>query len=363
MDDIVHFLRYHDGFAEIFPHRFVEVFDVIRHICRCNRLPRFLDGDYFAYALQPPHFVDKYFHNDDGGNREQDFVVFDGIYFKHDKTFGEQIQFLVRIEQEIVFAPFVIRFEHVEKSGNVKIFFADFFGFQHVPVPAFHVFVKGIETGFDASVRFDFFDVKGNGIGQGDLLRARRRFVVPFPEGHNQRFDAFPFFHVVHEIFGVERIERDGIFIGVSVVNSVFAFGFLMNEIAQSLVRITRIHHQHVRSLFVVLPYEVVHKEGFAASRRTEDELIPVGDDSFFHRQVGNIQMQRFSREPVRHFDAEGRRRTSVVGFLIEKAQGRFNKRVETFFRGKIGCIARHARPVERCRIHRVVAGSAFHQR
>ena len=48
LDDIVHFLRYDNGFPEILSHRLIEILDVVRHVCRSNRLPRFLNEYHLA---------------------------------------------------------------------------------------------------------------------------------------------------------------------------------------------------------------------------------------------------------------------------------------------------------------------------
>ena len=44
--------------------------------------------------------------------------------------------------------------------------------------------------------------------------------------------------------------------------------------------------------------------------------LVAVGRDTPLHRQVADVEVQRFSRKPVHHLDAEGRERAAVVGFL-----------------------------------------------
>jgi len=60
-----------------------------------------------------------------------------------------------------------------------------------------------------------------------------------------------------------------------------------------------------MRTLFVVLAAHMVGKKRFSRSRWPKNEFITIGNNSFFHGQVGNIHMERFSRNPVRHFDTE----------------------------------------------------------
>ena len=72
--------------------------------------------------------------------------------------------------------------------------------------------------------------------------------------------------------------------------------------------------------------------------------------------------MQRFSREPVRHFNTERRRRTFVVGLSGKETECLFDKGKETLFGGKIACITRHCRPIERSGIYGVVSWTALHK-
>ena len=133
------------------------------------------------------------------------------------------------------------------------------------------------------------------------------------------------------------------------------------DHLAQALIGVSRVHQHHVRTLLVVLPHEVVHKKGFAAARRTQHELVAVGRDTPLHRQVADVEVQRFSRKPVHHLDAEGRERTAVVGFLREEAHRLLNEGVETLFRLEVRRVAGHRRPVERRAVDSVVAGDALH--
>ena len=81
----------------------------------------------------------------------------------------------------------------------------------------------------------------------------------------------------------------------------------------------------------------------------------------FFHRQVGDVKVQRLSREPVHHLDAEGRERAAVVGFLREEAHRLFGEGVERLLCRKVRRVAGHRRPVERGAVDGVVAWHALH--
>ena len=114
-------------------------------------------------------------------------------------------------------------------------------------------------------------------------------------------------------------------------------------------------------ALLIILAHEVVHEERLAAARRTQHELVAVGRDTSLHGQVGDVKVQRFSREPVHHLDAEGRERAAVVGFLCEQAHRLFDESVETLFRREVRRIAGYRRPVECRAVDGVVARHALH--
>ena len=73
--------------------------------------------------------------------------------------------------------------------------------------------------------------------------------------------------------------------------------------------------------------------------------------------------MDRAAGEAVGHFDAEGGERVTVVRFGGKEAERRVDEGVEGFFGREVGGVARDARPVERCRVDRVVPWATFHER
>ena len=75
-----------------------------------------------------------------------------------------------------------------------------------------------------------------------------------------------------------------------------------------------------MRSLLVVLPYEVIREERLARTRGAEHELVAVGDDAPLHRKIRDVQMQRDARHAVDHTDAERRERRTAGGLFAEEA-------------------------------------------
>ena len=78
-------------------------------------------------------------------------------------------------------------------------------------------------------------------------------------------------------------------------------------HLAQALITVSRVHQDNMGILFPVLPQEVVGEERLSRTRRTQDELVAVGDNAFFHRQVGDVEMNGLAAA-VSHLDAERRK-------------------------------------------------------
>ena len=115
----------------------------------------------------------------------------------------------------------------------------------------------------------DAFNVSIHSRTQLTRFRLGQRFIGTLPQRKQQRADTFSLFHIKDIVIGVEGIEGNGTFIGVSEVDAIRSLGLSVNEFAKSLITIARIHQEHVRPLFVVLTYHVVGEEGFSTARRT----------------------------------------------------------------------------------------------
>ena len=73
--------------------------------------------------------------------------------------------------------------------------------------------------------------------------------------------------------------------------------------------------------------------------------------------------MQRFSREPIDHLDAERGGRRAVVGFFGEETDRLLGERIEALLCRKVARVARYGRPEQRRAVHRVVARGTLHRR
>ena len=133
------------------------------------------------------------------------------------------------------------------------------------------------------------------------------------------------------------------------------------DHFAQSLIRVSGIHKDNVRSLFIILPDKMVHEERLAAAARSQHELVAVGRDAAFHRKVGNVDVQRLSRQTVHHLYAERRKRAAVVGLFRKEAYRLFGEGVEALFGREIGGIAGYGRPEQGRTVNGVVPGHTLH--
>ena len=148
---------------------------------------------------------------------------------------------------------------------------------RHLDFPFLHllaidiseIFIEGIEARRDAMVSTNALNIGIHSRTQLTRFRLGQRFVGTLPQRKQQCADTFSLFHIKDIIIGVEGIEGNGTFISVSEVDPIRSLGLSVNEFAESLITIARIHEQNMRSLFVVLTHHVVGEEGFSTTRRT----------------------------------------------------------------------------------------------
>ena len=85
-------------------------------------------------------------------------MILYGIDFEDDKAGVQQVELLVRVQQVVVFATFVVRLQHVEKIGQVKILFPDLFLTEQCRVVGGEILVKAVERRNETVVRLDTLD-------------------------------------------------------------------------------------------------------------------------------------------------------------------------------------------------------------
>ena len=226
------------------------------------------------------------------------------VDFEDDKAGVQEVELLVRVQQIVIFTSLVVRFQHVEEIGQVKILFPDLFLTKQCRVVGGEILVKAVERGYDAVVRLDTLDKERHGIGKGDLLRTGGRLVILLPKGQQQCLDALPFLHIIHLVGGIEGIEADGALIRVGEVHPILALRLVAYHLAQALIAVSRVHQDDMGVLLPVLPQEVVGEKRLATARRTQDEFVSVRGDAFLHRQVGDVEMNGLAAA-VSHLDAE----------------------------------------------------------
>ena len=262
-DDVVHLLRHHNRLAEVFSDRLVHIAQVISHVRRRKGLPSLLHDKLFSDAFQPPHLVDKCFHDDNRNHWKKLGIILHRINFEDHEPLVQQVDVLRGVEQEVVPSALVILPERGQEVVDVEVRLRHLdVAFLHllaVHVP--HVLVERVERRHDALVLLDFQDVGVHRAAQLRRLRFRGGFVLAFPQGEQQSLDAVLLLHVEHPVVRVERVERDGLFLRVGEVDAVPALRLAVYHLAQPLVRVARIDQHHVGSLFVILPDKVVHEE------------------------------------------------------------------------------------------------------
>ena len=108
-------------------------------------------------------------------------------------------------------------------------------------------------------VRGEFEGSPYNGIVYKMCIRDR---------GKDKRLDGLLLFDVKHTVLHVERIEGYRIALLIGEIDAVLAMRACMDKAAQSLIGISRVHQQHMRSLFIILAHHVVGEKRLPAARR-----------------------------------------------------------------------------------------------
>ncbi len=90
---------------------------------RCgNGLPGFFDADDLAHAFQPPHLLQEYIDDNQGGHREDHRMVFDDIELENQERTAEKlIGIHLPVQQVVVFASPVVFREDKEKFVGIEL--------------------------------------------------------------------------------------------------------------------------------------------------------------------------------------------------------------------------------------------------
>ena len=148
-------------------------------------------------------------------------MVLDIVQFEHDKAFVQQVDVLFRVEQVIVFAALIVGFQDVQEILDVEILFPDTLAFEQSAILFVDKFIERVERRAQVVTVLDLLNIQAHSVRQRDFLGAARRFIVPFPQGKNQRLDTFALLNVVDIIVAEKRVETDRIVLGIGKINSV----------------------------------------------------------------------------------------------------------------------------------------------
>ena len=167
----------------------------------------FLNQYHLADALQPTHLVDEGLHNDNGHYREEYLIVLDVIQLEDDKPLVQEVQLLVGVQEEIIFATFVVRLQDIEESPYIEVLLACTLLFKYLLILVTDKLIEGVERGLDALVGTNTLQEKIHRIGERHLLGSRRWLIVPFPQREDKCLDGLRLLNVEHTVLDIERIE------------------------------------------------------------------------------------------------------------------------------------------------------------
>ena len=132
----------------------------------------------------------------------------------------------------------IILAQRCQKVVDVKILLIDgdrtLCHFSAVVVA--HKLVKRIKAWNDVAVFLHLFKEHrqcGTKLTRFCLCHA---VVFRLPECEKQRLDRVLFLNIKHPVFGEKRIERNRHFLGIGVINTIFAVGTVVDKVAQPFV-------------------------------------------------------------------------------------------------------------------------------
>ena len=92
-------------------------------------------------------------------------MVFNLVDFEDYKPFVQQVQLLVRVQQEVILAAFMIRFQHIQEVSYVELLITYPFGFQYRPVVRVHKLIESVERRYKIVIILYPVNEQRNGIG------------------------------------------------------------------------------------------------------------------------------------------------------------------------------------------------------
>lgn len=170
-----------------------KVADIVAHIGGCQCLPTFLNKYHLSDTFQLSHLADESFHDDDGDNRKQHLVVTNIVQLEDNEAFAKQIKLSVGIQQEVILAALVIRFQHIQEPPHVKILLPCTLGLQDFLILVTDELIEGVEGRNHGTVRAYLLQKEIDRVGERHLLGTCRRLVVTFPQGKDKRLDGLLF--------------------------------------------------------------------------------------------------------------------------------------------------------------------------
>ena len=101
-DDVVHLLRHPQSPRRSISDRLVHIAQISAMFAEERGLPSLFHDELFPDAFQPPHLVDKCFHDDNRNHRKKLGIILHRINFEDHEPLVQQVDVLRGVEQEVV---------------------------------------------------------------------------------------------------------------------------------------------------------------------------------------------------------------------------------------------------------------------
>ena len=165
-------------------------------------------------------------HNDEGHHREEIFVVLHLVNLKDDEALRQEINILIRVQQEFIAPSSVVLLKCCKEVIDIEV------GERDLYLPLLHilsiyisqVLIEGIEAGHNTTISPQKLDIGIDRRAQFAGLRLSNPLLRRIPEGKQERTDALALLYIEDIIIGVEWIEGEGALIRVSEVPLIIPY-------------------------------------------------------------------------------------------------------------------------------------------
>ena len=160
------------------------------------------------------------------------------VNFKDDEAFREQVDVLVRVQQEIISTTTIVLLQCCQEVVDIEVRerYLDVSLFHILAVHVPQILIESIKTGCNAVVSTYQLDIGVYGRTKFTCLGLSDMLISTFPEREQQRTDTLSLLYIEEVIIRIKRVEGYRTFIGIGEIHAVLTFGLAVDKFTQALI-------------------------------------------------------------------------------------------------------------------------------